>query len=431
MLTNPLNYLWKNKNTILLAFILAVTVWISAVYASDPIQEDGLVNDPVLEIVGLDEDFVQVYELPEVVKVQLRAPRSVWEEINDRTDVIRAQLDVTDLGAGEHEIQVTLGYDVSPIQIVDIQPSSVTIKLENFITKEETIFSMVQGEVALGFKGSPPVLSEAQVTISGPQSLVEQVDEVHAVVGVSNARESITTQVTLLPVDSNKQVVRGVTLSPDRVTATVEIVQEGRYRDVAVKVETLGQPASGYRVTNISVSPPTLTLFSENRQLIADMPGYVSTHPVDLTELDDDLEIRLALDLSEGVTIIGDEQSVQVQIGIAAFETSVSLTVPINIVGLGEGLEAVVSPEFVDIFLTGPQPVLENLTLEDVLIIVDLTDLETGSFLIEPQVEILPDRVVLGAINPDTIEVIITLANSSQQNSTPTPTPSPTPSPTP
>ena len=130
MLINPLNYLWKSKNTVLVAFLLAVTVWISAVYASDPIEEDALLNDPVLEIVVLDEDyFVQVYELPEVVKVQLRAPRSVWRDINDRPDIIRAQLDVSGLEAGEYEVQVTLDYDVSPIQIVDIQPSSWTIKV--------------------------------------------------------------------------------------------------------------------------------------------------------------------------------------------------------------------------------------------------------------------------------------------------------------
>ncbi len=431
MLTNPLNYLWINKNTFLAAFLLAVTVWVSAVYASDPIEEGSLLYDPVLEIVDLDDGLVQVNELDEVVKVQLRAPRSVWEKINDGTDVVRAQLDVTGLEAGEYDIQVTLDYSVSPIDIIDIQPSYVPIKIENFITKEETILAMLQGEIALGFKGNIPVLSEDHAEISGPQSLVEQVEEVHAVVRVSDARETITSQVTLKPVDSNGQVVNGVTLSPDRVTATVEIVQEGRYRDVAVKVETVGQPASGYRVTNISVSPPTLTLFSENRQLIADMPGYVSTHPVDLTDYNDDLEIRLALDLPEGVTIVGDEQSVQVQIGIAAFETSITLTVPINIVGLGEGLEAVVSPEFVDIFLTGPQPILEDLAPEDILIIANLANLETGSYQIEPQVEVLPDRVSINAITPELIEVIITVVDSSQPNSTPTLTPSPNPSPTP
>jgi YbbR domain-containing protein len=96
-----------------------------------------------------------------------------------------------------------------------------------------------------------------------------------------------------------------------------------------------------------------------------------------------------------------------VQVGIAAVETSISLSVPIGIIGLGTGLEAVVSPESVDIFLTGPLPILDDLTTDDIIIFVDLTDLEAGSHLVGLQVEILPERVVQEAINPDTIEVTI------------------------
>jgi YbbR domain-containing protein len=192
------------------------------------------------------------------------------------------------------------------------------------------------------------------------------------------------------------------------VKMTVGIIQSGGYRDVAVKVETVGQPVTGYRVTNIIISPPTVTLFSSDPQLVAEMPGYVSTQLLDLTEIDDDKEVRLTLDLPEGVTIVGDEQSVEVQIGIAAVETSISLAVPISVIGLGPDLEAVVSPESVDIFLTGPLPILDDLTSDSVIILVDLTDLEPGSHLVEPQIEILPERVVQEAINPDTIEVSIT-----------------------
>jgi YbbR domain-containing protein len=208
-------------------------------------------------------------------------------------------------------------------------------------------------------------------------------------------------------VDGNGGIIQGLTLTPDQVKMTVNVVQSGGYRDVAVKVETVGQPISGYRVTNIIISPPTVTLFSSDPQVVAEMPGYVSTQPLDLTEIDDDKEVRLTLDLPSGVTIVGEEQSVQVQIGIAAVETSISLSVPITVIGLGTGLEAVVSPESVDIFLTGPLPILDDLTSEDVLIYVDLTDLEPGSHLVEPQVEILSDRVVQEAINPDTIEITI------------------------
>jgi YbbR domain-containing protein len=246
------------------------------------------------------------------------------------------------------------------------------------------------------------------VQVSGPQSSIEQVDEIRAELSISGARESITSDVTLTPIDIDGEQIQGLILSPEQVKMAVEIIQSGGYRDVAVKVETVGQPVSGYRVTNISVSPPTVTLFSSNPQLVIGMPGYVSTKPLDLTQIDDDKEVRVTLALPEGVIIVGDEQSVQVQIGIAAVETSISLTIPINIIGLGAGLQAVVSPESIDILLTGPLPILDDLTSESVLIFVDLTDLDPGSHLVEPQVEILTNRVVQEALNPDTIQVTIT-----------------------
>ena len=61
-----------------------------------------------------------------------------------------------------------------------------------------------------------------------------------------------------------------------------------------------------------------------------------------------------------------------------------------------------------------------------------LTDLGPGSYFVEPQVDVLPDKVVLENINPPTIEVIITgtvIPTETPPVITPTPTPTPTPEP--
>jgi YbbR domain-containing protein len=408
MTTNPLRFLVKNINSILLASALAISVWVSAVIASDPNEERDLDHHPVLELVGLGDGLVQTEAIPTDVEVRLRAPQSVWEDIDQEPEVIHAKVDLSDLGEGEYELEVTMTFDITPVQLVELHPQKVAIKLEPLVSQVESIRPLLQGEPALGFQANEPVLSERMVQVSGPQSSIEQVNEIRAELSILGARESITSDVTLTPIDIDGEEIQGLILSPEQVKMAVEIIQSGGYRDVAVKVETVGQPVSGYRVTNISVSPPTVTLFSSNPQLVIGMPGYVSTKPLDLTQIDDDKEVRVTLALPEGVIIVGDEQSVQVQIGIAAVETSISLTIPINIIGLGAGLQAVVSPESIDILLTGPLPILDDLTSESVLIFVDLTDLDPGSHLVEPQVEILTNRVVQEALNPDTIQVTIT-----------------------
>jgi YbbR domain-containing protein len=79
----------------------------------------------------------------------------------------------------------------------------------------------------------------------------------------------------------------------------------------------------------------------------------------------------------------------------------------IEVIGLLPGLRAVVSPLQVTVSVSGPVPVLENLTLRDIRVVVDLTGLEVGTHTISPTVEILPDDVVFEDLSPTTVEVVI------------------------
>jgi YbbR domain-containing protein len=219
-------------------------------------------------------------------------------------------------------------------------------------------------------------------------------------------------------VDSDGQVVQGVSFSPESLTVYQTISQAVGYRDVAVKVVLVegSQPAEGYRVSNISVTPLVVTIQAENPELVNQLPGYVETYPIDISGANDDIEIRVTLNLPEGITLLGD-QTVVVQIGIAAYEGSLTVTLPVEADNLVVGLQAAVSPEEVDVILAGPEPILAALLEGDVRAYVDLTDLETGSHQVEVQVEILREELSVESIIPASVEVSISVA--------PTPTASP------
>lgn len=427
MIANPFRYLWRNWETILLAFILAVAVWISAVLASDPNEEKALLESVPLQVVGQPEDLAILGDLPASVEVRLLAPQSVWNEIEADIQMVQAKVNLTGLEPGNYELEVEVDPGVSPVQVTEVVPGNVRFTLEPLVAKEMEIKKDLVGEPARGFLADEPVMDAESTLVSGPQSLVNLVDQVRAVIGISGVRETVSSEIQLVAVDETGQVISGVSFSPETVMVSVAVTQAGEYKDVAVKVETVGLPATGFRVTNISASPPTVTLFSPDPELVADLPGFVSTQPIDLTEASDDIEIRLALDLVEGVSVVGDEQTVTVQIGVTAIETGISLTVPIEIVGLGAGLGAEISPDSVDVFLTGPLSVIEGLLPEDVLVTVNLTDLGEGAHLVTPQVEILAEKVEAEAVNPDTIEVVIIIIDSTGDGQTPTPSPAANP----
>jgi hypothetical protein len=90
--------------------------------------------------------------------------------------------------------------------------------------------------------------------------------------------------------------------------------------------------------------------------------------------------------------------------------------VRIEVVGEAEGLRADVFPEGVDVILSGPVPVLDAISSEDITVTVNASGLEIGVHQLTPNVETLLENVSVQSILPSTVEVVISLP------STPSPT---------
>jgi YbbR domain-containing protein len=165
-----------------------------------------------------------------------------------------------------------------------------------------------------------------------------------------------------------------------------------------------------------------VTVFSTDPSLVEKLPGYVETTPINLNGSKDGLDVSLGLNLPNGVQVVGD-QSVQVQVGVAAIEGSLSMTrLNVNISGLAEGMEVKISPETVDIILSGPLPLLDTLTQDKITVSVDLTGQGPGTYQLVPRVELPSTDLKLESVLPGSIEVTI------NQAPTPSPTPKGTPS---
>jgi YbbR domain-containing protein len=250
------------------------------------------------------------------------------------------------------------------------------------------------------------------VTVSGRSSLVERVTEVRAVLSITGAEETIEQNISLTAYDENGYVVNGVTLDPGDISVVQPINLKGGYRNMVVKVVTTGQVAEGYRQTSISVSPPNVMLFSADPTKIDDLPGYVETERLDLSGAVDDIETSLSLNLPEGVSVIGDP-NVLVQVGVAAMEGNLTVVRSVEAIGTLPQYEAIVAPENVEVILYGPIPVLDSLTETDVRVVVDVEDLEEGTYQLTPEVVVLPERVEVESVSPNTIEVEIVSADGT------------------
>ncbi|MEX2160492.1 MAG: CdaR family protein [Anaerolineales bacterium] len=400
--------LWSNLGTLLMAFAIAFAVWISAVVAADPNETRDFPTPLSVQVRGLDAELVLLGDPPEEVLLRLSAPVSLWDRLTSRADTVNVFIDLTGLESGEHTVPIQVESDLGPFRLVQVLPGEVSVQLEPLVVQEFAILPQIQGVPALGFEIHDATVTPDLATVSGPANLVSQVARLEARLNVNDARQTLTSTVTIQAVDALGGVIGGLTITPAQAEIEQTIAQAGGYRDVAVNVETTGQAAPGFRVSSITVNPPIVTLFSTDSQTVANVPGFVDTMPLDLTGADEDVVARLSLNLPTGVIVVGAQQTVEVTIGIAPIETSILLNVNVEVIGLGSGLEAALSPQTVSVVVSGPLATLQSLTGNDIRLFVNVSGLGVGTHLIEPEAEIAPEDVLLISVNPSAIEVIIT-----------------------
>ncbi len=407
------HWLATNFRLFLLSLVLAVAVWVSAVTSADPDETRLYPTAIPIEYIGQDPSLVLSTAPPATAQVSLQAPRSVWEKLLAQKDSVRVLVDLTGLAAGTHHVNVRVQVSLRPVRVISVTPAALDLTLEPLVTRTLAVDVTLSGTPATGYLAGEATVQPTQVTAAGPQSLMERLVSVRAILDLTGARQNLETVVLLQAVDADDQVLNGVSLYPDQVTVSVPIVQQGGYRDLAVKVVVQGRVASGYRLTSISVFPPVVTVHSQDPQLVNSLPGYIETAPLDLTNANANLEVHLSLVLPSGVTVIG-EQSVLVQVGIMPIESSLRLTGQVvEIIHLAEGLQARLSPQYVDVILSGPLPLLDALRPSDVRVVIDLQGLREGTYQLHPSVEVNIEGLKVESILPETVEVTISLASSS------------------
>jgi len=421
-----LRWLRESFGSLSLAFFLSVVVWVSAVMSNDPTLTRSLPQPIPLEIEGLSSDLTILDDLPNTVVVTLRAPQSVWDRILIQPNLVHAWLDLSNQSEGEHEVEVKVRVGATPYHVVRVVPDQVNLRLEKVETKTVPVTLNVVGEPALGYQKGQLTLSPSQVQVSGAKSLVERVKSVQGELDINGAGESQRRAVKLSALDENGMLVEGVKLIPDTVSVNQIITLLGGYRNVVVKVVTQGELEEGYWLTNISVSPPNVIVFSADPQLVDTLPGYVETETVDLSGLSDDVDLRVSLKLPAGVELAGEE-SVLVRLNIAALEGSLPITIPIDVIGLSSDLKAELSPSQVDVLLSGPLPVLKTIKSSNLRVVVDLTDLTPGEYQLPPVVDLLPESVKVASILPTNISVVILAVENAAGTPTLNPTVSPSP----
>lgn len=396
-----LSYLSK-MTSVILAIILAVIIWATAIRANDP-EETSTLEVPI-EVVGTPPDAELVSRPPDLVRLTIQGPGSSLENVSP--DDYRAIIDLSDIPYGDSTVKIQLQGNVDLVNVVSWFPEDTLIEMEQIVTRDIPIVFQVRGEVARGHRIGEQRVEPQSVQITGPAPRVDQISEGRVVVFVDDAREDITEQrrPTFYDNQGNVASVVGLTVDPAEVEAIIPIQELAGFAEKPITVNWIGEPALGYRLLDVSVEPSSVQVTGLPTTLDA---LRIQTEPVDISGLTETEVRQVALDLPDDVQLV-DIQPVVVTVEIEPILSSSVVQRPVEVRALGEGLEAILDPAEIRVFLFGPLPVLDTLGENDVRVTVDLLNLITGTHVLEPFVSVSAEDVEVRSTQPTRITVEIT-----------------------
>jgi len=259
--------LLNNLKLKILSLVLAFALWVIVVSITDPIIKQPYRNIQVrLVNTSSVTDEGKTYEILGdsniIENVQIFASRSIIRELGTSNDCIIAIADFSKISVDHTTVPVEISTSKYNDKIDRIRSSSdvLSVKIENKKSIQLPIQTVTSGDIESGYILGNVYLSQNQVKISGPESVIERIKTAKVEIQVSGFTENITTQADIILYDESGDAIskNNLTLNADNVKVTAEILQT---KKVSVKYETFGNPAEGYALTGeIECSPESVVI---------------------------------------------------------------------------------------------------------------------------------------------------------------------------
>lgn len=382
------------------SLVLAFFVWMIATTQNDPIAQRPFANIPVQ--VEIDENLIVVNQADiQPIRVLVRARQSVLNVLT--TSDITARADLRGFVPGIYTVELQVR--VSRLAAPDPIPRQYTIEIAQRQARQKEIVVDVTTGPPTGFTFDPEqiILSDTQAIVSGTDEQVNMVDHLAAEVDLSEQRSDYAADVLLRPMDAAGRPVTGVDLAQNTVNVTVPIVEvPGEFEITIVPDIDYASIPSGYRARLETFSPERLSA-SVPPEMGDERPNVIYTERIDLSDRTEDFTTFARLASIDGVTVL-NAQPIEVSIAIDANTDQRTYdSVPIEFLSQNPEYENATEaiPSQVTVVVSGPQPVLDTLTLRDISAVVDMTGLGPGRY----------DRPVVVTINlpeiaPEDIRVL-------------------------
>lgn len=414
-LKKAVRVLTDNLGLKLLAVIISCGLWFVVNNITDPRIEKTFNGIPVeitnAELVTSEGKVYEVLDDTDVVNVTVIGKRSVLNYISK--DDIKASADMSKL-----TFMNTVGIEVSSSRNnTDLEfktnIDNVKLAIEDMKRVQMIINTSTSGEPAEGYVVGSVTASQNIVRLSGPESLIDEIDHVEAVANIDGYSSDINTSVELKLYDAEGKEIRSSSIMMNIATINVAVTILAT-KEVPLGFTIADEPAEGYVVSGEIVSvPETVTLAGRRTALdavtkltIADPLLSVADQTEDVTAI---INIKKYLPTGTQFADSSFSGNVSVTIGVEPLVTK-ELEIPAKNFAAGNKpagyeltLKEVDQEDNYKITISGTRDAVNAVNAEDVIGVIDMNQMlealeaeewEEGTYLGKITFN-LPDNVTL------------------------------------
>jgi YbbR domain-containing protein len=295
------------------------------------------------------------------------------------------------------------------VQIVDVQPDKIRVRIEPAVTTNLNVSAKFEGQLAPGYEILETKIDPDKVEVKGAQNVINSLVNATAVVKLAGEDRDIKRKVDLEAFDQFDKPIRGVVFGPEKAEVTVSVTRQGGGKVVGIKPDISGKPALGYWINKIDYDPSNLRVVG-SEDILKNI-DYIATQKVDISDLKSTKDFDVGFALPEGVSLeAGQPEKIKITVGIASNSVSRQIIPGFSFTNLGNGLKVTqIDPTNVQVVVTGPPNLLNNLSTDNVVANIDLAGKGTGSYVIglNPGKISKPAGVDVSSIVPSNVTITI------------------------
>ena len=424
MLKRLLNLIRQDFGYKILSVLIAVLIWYAVVNANDPVETATFTVRITVENESYIANGKQIYHIEDAYKtvmVYIKANRNTLKRIStDSISVVADLTQIVDLNRDPVMVPLTASCAGVSATNITLARTAIPITIENIATKTfqvtvDTQDSIPGSEYEVG-KLTP---NPEQLVINGPESIINTIDSVVAVIDVTGMTADGTRTSTLQIIDKNANSLSAETIEDDLsfegdISAiSVQVDLWRKVSDVALKVEYSGAPAYGYHVETVSSTPESITVAGSEEglnELAA--AGNRITIPSSMINIDgvtEDVSVTLNLASilpSDVIAARTTADTVTVKIMVLSDETrEVSVDVDdIVIRNLADNLSVSYDTASITVRIQGSGEDIKAVRPDDIRLTLDMSNIGVGDYPMQLDVK-LPDNINLNAEVPIMVHV--------------------------